>query len=163
MLTHGMVPVHDVGGMTTAGPAGPGQPAGPAGPDLVVRARRVLTPAGIRPASVVVTGGRISAVRPYAEVAEAAGGSRRAAREGAGGAGGAGRAGAEPGRAAGLAEIVDLADDEVLLPGLVDTHVHVNEPGRTSWEGFATATLAAAAGRHHHDHRHAAQLDPAHH
>ena len=39
-----------------------------------------------------------------------------------------------------------LADDEVLLPGLVDTHVHVNEPGRTDWEGFATATRAAAAG-----------------
>jgi allantoinase len=41
---------------------------------------------------------------------------------------------------------VDLGDDEVLLPGLVDTHVHVNEPGRTEWEGFATATRAAAAG-----------------
>src|SRR5262249_40817415 len=36
--------------------------------------------------------------------------------------------------------------DLVLLPGLVDTHVHVNEPGRTEWEGFATATRAAAAG-----------------
>jgi allantoinase len=34
----------------------------------------------------------------------------------------------------------------VVLPGLVDTHVHVNEPGRTEWEGFATATRAAAAG-----------------
>src|SRR6476469_2589459 len=44
------------------------------------------------------------------------------------------------------AETVDLADDEVLLPGLVDSHVHVNEPGRTEWEGFATATRAAAAG-----------------
>src|SRR5580658_3924766 len=43
-------------------------------------------------------------------------------------------------------EIVDLNADEVLLPGLVDTHVHVNEPGRTDWEGFATATRAAAAG-----------------
>ena len=43
-------------------------------------------------------------------------------------------------------ETVDLADDEVLLPGLVDTHVHVNEPGRTEWEGYATATRAAAAG-----------------
>src|SRR5688572_33242664 len=32
------------------------------------------------------------------------------------------------------------------MPGLVDTHVHVNEPGRTEWEGFETATLAAAAG-----------------
>ena len=39
-----------------------------------------------------------------------------------------------------------LAADEVLLPGLVDSHVHVNEPGRTEWEGFATATAAAAAG-----------------
>ncbi|MGM1062771.1 allantoinase AllB [Saccharothrix sp. Mg75] len=44
------------------------------------------------------------------------------------------------------AEVVELADDEVLLPGLVDTHVHVNEPGRGEWEGFATATRAAAAG-----------------
>jgi len=43
-------------------------------------------------------------------------------------------------------DVVDLADDEVLIPGLVDTHVHVNEPGRTEWEGFATATRAAAAG-----------------
>ncbi len=40
------------------------------------------------------------------------------------------------------ADLGDLA----LLPGLVDTHVHVNEPGRTEWEGFATATRAAAAG-----------------
>ena len=39
-----------------------------------------------------------------------------------------------------------LAEDEVLLPGLVDTHVHVNEPGRTEWEGFDAATRAAAAG-----------------
>jgi allantoinase len=42
--------------------------------------------------------------------------------------------------------VVELDDDVVLLPGLVDTHVHVNEPGRTEWEGFATATRAAAAG-----------------
>ncbi|MGV2985436.1 allantoinase AllB [Microbacterium sp. AGC85] len=42
--------------------------------------------------------------------------------------------------------IVELAADEVLLPGLVDTHVHVNEPGRTEWEGFESATRAAAAG-----------------
>lgn len=43
-------------------------------------------------------------------------------------------------------EIVDIPDDSALLPGLVDSHVHVNEPGRTEWEGFATATRAAAAG-----------------
>ena len=42
--------------------------------------------------------------------------------------------------------MVELGDDVALLPGLVDTHVHVNEPGRTEWEGFATATRAAAAG-----------------
>ncbi|HEV8424477.1 MAG TPA: allantoinase AllB [Actinomycetes bacterium] len=43
-------------------------------------------------------------------------------------------------------QTIILSDGEVLLPGLVDTHVHVNEPGRTEWEGFATATRAAAAG-----------------
>jgi allantoinase len=36
--------------------------------------------------------------------------------------------------------------DRVLLPGLVDSHIHINEPGRTEWEGFATATRAAASG-----------------
>jgi allantoinase len=49
---------------------------------------------------------------------------------------------AEPGGAA----VIELPGDAVLLPGLVDTHVHVNEPGRTEWEGFASATAAAAAG-----------------
>ena len=43
-------------------------------------------------------------------------------------------------------ERVVLAPGEVLIPGLVDSHVHVNEPGRTEWEGFASATRAAAAG-----------------
>jgi allantoinase len=42
-------------------------------------------------------------------------------------------------------EIVD-AGDSVVMPGLVDTHVHINAPGRTEWEGFRSATLAAAAG-----------------
>ena len=42
--------------------------------------------------------------------------------------------------------VLRLGPDEVLLPGLVDTHVHVNDPGRTEWEGFASATRAAAAG-----------------
>ncbi len=49
---------------------------------------------------------------------------------------------AEPLEGASDVDLGDLA----LLPGLVDTHVHVNEPGRTEWEGFATATRAAAAG-----------------
>ena len=42
--------------------------------------------------------------------------------------------------------VVELGPDAVLLPGLVDSHVHVCEPGNTEWEGFATATRAAAAG-----------------
>jgi allantoinase len=85
--------------------------------DLVIRARRVITPGGTRPATVRVTGGRIAEVGPH-----------------------------EPGPGPDRTETVTLADDEVLLPGLVDSHVHVNEPGRTDWEGFASATRAAAAG-----------------
>lgn len=88
-------------------------------PDLVIRARRVVTEDGVRPATVTVSRGLITDVGPYEPA---------------------------PGLPAGRAAITDLADDEVLLPGLVDIHVHVNEPGRTSWEGFATATRAAAAG-----------------
>ena len=84
--------------------------------DLVVRARRMITPAGDRPGWVGVRDGAIIAVE-----------SDLAPPEG------------------GPPEVL-LADDEVLLPGLVDTHVHVNEPGRTEWEGFASATRAAAAG-----------------
>jgi allantoinase len=44
------------------------------------------------------------------------------------------------------AEAVEDLGDLVLMPGIVDVHVHVNEPGRTEWEGFAHATRAAAAG-----------------
>ncbi len=83
--------------------------------DLVIRARRVVTPAGEAALCVAVRGGVVAAVAPL-----------DARLEGA--------------------ETIDLPEDEVLLPGLVDTHVHVNEPGRTEWEGFATATRAAAAG-----------------
>src|SRR6187200_3084779 len=44
-----------------------------------------------------------------------------------------------------ISGVID-AGDLVVLPGLVDSHVHVNEPGRTDWEGFVHATRAAAAG-----------------
>src|SRR5258708_27631777 len=42
---------------------------------------------------------------------------------------------------------VHEAGESAVMPGLVDTHVHINESGRTEWEGFVTATRAAAAGR----------------
>ena len=44
------------------------------------------------------------------------------------------------------ATVIELSAEQVLIPGLVDTHVHINEPGRTEWEGFESATKAAAAG-----------------
>ena len=82
--------------------------------DLVVRSQRVVTPAGVGPASVHVEGGLIAEVAGWDEVPAGA-------------------------------SILD-AGDLVVMPGLVDSHVHVNEPGRTAWEGFASATRAAAAG-----------------
>jgi len=44
------------------------------------------------------------------------------------------------------AELIEAGPEEIVMPGSIDTHVHVNEPGRTDWEGFETATRAAAAG-----------------
>ncbi|KAL1408972.1 Allantoinase [Vanrija albida] len=43
-------------------------------------------------------------------------------------------------------EVVDIGAGRVLVPGLIDSHVHLNQPGRTAWEGFATGTAAALAG-----------------
>ena len=48
--------------------------------------------------------------------------------------------------AASARETIVLDQDSVLMPGLVDSHVHICEPGNTEWEGFLTATRAAAAG-----------------
>lgn len=81
----------------------------------VVRGARVLTPDGLRPASIHIDGGRIV------------------------------RVGDRDGPVGVDVEAVD-AGEFTVIPGLVDTHVHVNEPGRTDWEGFETATRAAAAG-----------------
>jgi allantoinase len=55
------------------------------------------------------------------------------------------RAVCEPGDLPANAEVIDFGP-YALLPGLVDSHVHINQPGRTEWEGFSTATRAAAAG-----------------
>ena len=86
--------------------------------DLVIRSASALVAGGFRAVEIGVTDGRIAAI-------------------------------SDPLGAAGQLEgdqYITLAHDEVLLPGVVDTHVHINEPGRTEWEGFATATAAAAAG-----------------
>ncbi|HZI63263.1 MAG TPA: allantoinase AllB [Thermoanaerobaculia bacterium] len=82
--------------------------------ELILRSRRVVTPNGVRPASVHVAGGRIAAIREHGE--------------------------APPGAA------VHDVGERALLPGAVDTHVHLNDPGRAEWEGFASGTRAAAAG-----------------
>src|SRR6185503_11192684 len=82
----------------------------------VVRSEKVVTPKGIVPATLHIGGGRIMRVAPYDDIGGAA-----------------------------ASEIVDVGQ-LVILPGLVDTHVHINDPGRADWEGFETATRAAAAG-----------------
>ncbi len=80
----------------------------------VFRSRRVLTPEGLRAATVHVRGETIETLADYEAWPT-------------------------------TAERIDVGD-AVLMPGVVDTHVHVNEPGRTEWEGFRTATRAAASG-----------------
>ena len=84
---------------------------------MILRSRRVVTPNGVRPATIHIEGEKIVRVDLSA---------------------------APPPSAATLS--VGDYGDLVILPGLVDSHVHVNEPGRTEWEGFETATRAAAAG-----------------
>lgn len=79
-----------------------------------LRSTRVLTADGLRPATLLVDGETIAAVRAWDDAAS------------------------------GVA--VHDFGDLLVLPGLVDSHVHINEPGRTEWEGFDTATRAAAAG-----------------
>lgn len=79
-------------------------------------AQRAVLPDGERPVAVEVRDGRIAALHDPAGPLPAA------------------------------ASVVELAPDEVLLPALVDTHVHGNDPGRTDWEGLATLTASAAAG-----------------
>ena len=83
---------------------------------IVVRSNRVVFPDGVKPASLVIDAEKIHEILPYNE-----------------------SIGSSDIR---LIDYGDLA----LMPGVVDTHVHINEPGRTEWEGFSTATAAAAKG-----------------
>jgi allantoinase len=88
---------------------------------IIIRSSRVLLPAGIQPAEIEITGAQITAVRPFNPDAPTSNSQPPTSNS-------------QPPTSA------------LVIPGLVDTHVHVNEPGRTEWEGFATATAAAAAG-----------------
>jgi allantoinase len=117
---------------------------GEAGPDLVIRARRVLTSCGLKPAEVLLRGGKIASVTEILDWTAVSSWPRSSGKGDA--AGQSATAGLSLGSRADETGLLVLGDDEVLLPGLVDSHVHVNEPGRTDWEGFATATSAAAAG-----------------
>jgi len=85
-------------------------------PPRLIRSERVVLPDGIRPATIRIDDGRIIDIT-------------------LGTSGTLGTAGT----------LID-AGSAVVMPGLVDTHVHINDPGRADWEGFRTATLAAAAG-----------------
>src|SRR5687767_585073 len=82
----------------------------------LIRGDRVVLPDGVGPATIHVDDGRITSITP---------GTSRTART--------------------SSTLID-AGSAVVLPGLVDTHVHINDPGRADWEGFDTATRAAAAG-----------------
>src|SRR4051794_16918344 len=86
--------------------------------DLVMRAERAVVDGPPAPYSIGVAGGRVVAVEPGLDALADAGAARHA----------------------------QLGSDVVLLPGLVDTHVHLQDPGNTEWEDFESATRAAAAG-----------------
>jgi allantoinase len=94
---------------------------------VVIRSTRVVLPGGIQPAEVHLEGDRIAAIRPYTPDLRSPTPDLRSPT---------------PDRRSPTSDPRSL----VVMAGVVDTHVHVNEPGRTEWEGFATASAAAAAG-----------------
>jgi allantoinase len=79
-----------------------------------IRSKRVVTPEGVRAATLRIRDGVIESITAYNDFP--------------------------------ASKNSYDAGDSVVMPGLVDTHVHIDEPGRTDWEGFHTATRAAAAG-----------------
>lgn len=91
--------------------------------NFALSSNRVVTPDGEKSATVFVAGETIAAVVDSTD-------SEAVARQQA---------------KLSIEKIEDLGN-LVVSPGVFDAHVHINEPGRTEWEGFATATAAAAAG-----------------
>lgn len=83
-------------------------------PEFILRSQRVVTPIGVRPASLRIGHGKIIALGSYEDIPP-------------------------------NVPVLE-AGRSVIMPGVVETHVHINEPGRTDWEGFHMATRAAAAG-----------------
>nr|XP_033813511.1 allantoinase, mitochondrial-like isoform X2 [Geotrypetes seraphini] len=82
----------------------------------IVRSNRVILNNTICPAEIIIRNGKITNIVHKKSLA--------------------------PSRGEKVMDVGDL----MVMPGIVDTHVHINEPGRTAWEGFQTATKAAAAG-----------------
>jgi allantoinase len=89
----------------------------------LVRSERVVLPDGMRPATIIVENGRITSVTSGTSTS--------------------GPQALKP--LSPQATLID-AGNAVVMPGLIDSHVHINDPGRADWEGFDTATHAAAAG-----------------
>ncbi|OCT78802.1 hypothetical protein XELAEV_18029892mg [Xenopus laevis] len=85
----------------------------------IVRSRRVVTGNTISPADIIIKDGKIMGIQPWGKQTVTIG-----------------------------SQLLD-AGDLVVMPGIIDPHVHVNEPGRSDWEGYSTATRAAAAGAQH--------------
>ena len=117
---------------------------------MIVRSRRIVLPDGVRPATIHIQDGKITRVGPYEDWSDVnssgapASPSLDGARDGPEHVEGP-KDGDERQSEGWATERYD-AHDLVVSPGIVDTHVHINEPGRTDWEGFDTATRAAAAG-----------------
>lgn len=93
---------------------------------FAIRSKNVLTASGLTDAVLTVKNGKIVDLTPTNKVF-----AKYTLADGTG--------------ATQAMQVEDLGD-LVVMPGLVDSHVHVNEPGRTEWEGFETATRACAAG-----------------
>ncbi|XP_018423401.1 PREDICTED: allantoinase, mitochondrial-like [Nanorana parkeri] len=84
----------------------------------IIRSKRVITGNTVSSCDIIISDGKISSILPW---------------------------GKQQQQVTSGAQLLDVGD-LVVMAGIIDPHVHVNEPGRTDWEGYRTATLAAAAG-----------------